>query len=412
MNRFFVRFAALRVRNFRQLFLGQAISVIGDGLTPVAITFAVLDLTGSGTDLGIVLAAQTLPLAALALVGGVWADRLRREWVMMASDLVRAAVQATIAFLLLSGYASVWSLVVLCAAYGSAEAFFRPAAGGLMPQIVETARLQEANALMGMAENFGWMVGPAVAGILIAFIGPGGTIVIDAATFLVSAAFLATLRVPALVRTRAPAGFARELRDGWDEVRSRRWLWTMLLRTSLVLVCAVAPLQVLGPLTLLGQGHGATAWGMVLAIFSVGMIAGGGIALRYRPKRPMITVALCGMTAAFAPLVLALGGGPWAFGAVQGLRGIAIGVLIAVWDTTLQTRVPVESLARVTAWDWMSSMALWPAGLALAGPLAEWIGVTNACWVSAIAGILAATWVFAIRDVREMHAPTPDPATS
>ena len=127
---------ALRRRDFRNVFLAQSVSVFGDGITPVALTFAVLDLTGSGTDLGLVLAAQSVPLVLLALVGGVWADRLPRAALMMTSDLVRAAVQITGAVLLLTGTAQIWQLAVLAACHGAAEAFFRPAAGAILPQIV------------------------------------------------------------------------------------------------------------------------------------------------------------------------------------------------------------------------------------------------------------------------------------
>jgi len=397
------RFDLLRLRNFRRVFLAQSVSVFGDGITPVALTFAVLDLTGSGTDLGLVLAAQTLPLAGLALVGGVWADRLRRERVMIASDLVRAAVQATAAALLLSGTVQIWMLVVLAALHGAAEAFFRPAAGALLPQVVPGPSLQRANALMGMSDNFGWMVGPAVAGTLVAVIGAGGAIAVDAATFLISAAFLTGLRVPALARSRAAATFLAELRDGWQEVRSRTWLWVMLLRVCLVLCVVIAPFQVLAPLGLKEQGYSVAAWGWIMAAFSLGMFTGAGVALRYRPKRPMVTVTLMGATTVVSPLTLALGGGPWILAAVQGGRGIAIGVLVAVWNTALQSEVEDEALGRVVAWDWMASMALWPVGLAVAGPLAEWFGVTTTSWISAGLGAVAALWVLGVRDVWRMR---------
>jgi MFS family permease len=393
------RLGALRLPNFRKVFAAQTVSVIGDGITPVALTFAVLELTGSGTDLGLVLAAQSLPLVLLSLVGGVWADRLRRERVMIASDLVRAAVQLTAAALLLTGVARIWQLALLAACHGAAEAFFRPAAGGLLPQVVPVRRLQQANALMGMSDNFGWMAGPAIAGLLVAWIGTGGAIAVDGLTFLVSAAFLARLAVPAVVRSRPPAGFVTELRDGWQEVRSRTWLWVMLLRAMLVLCIVVAPFQVLGPIALRDQGYGAASWGLVSAVFSAGMLIGAGIALRYRPKRPMITVALTGSLAVFAPLTLALGGGPLALAIVQGVRGIGVGVLVAVWNTTVQTQVPREALGRVTAWDWMASLALWPAGLAIAGPASEVLGVTTASWLSAGLGIVVSVWVLFVRDV-------------
>ena len=168
---------------------------------------------------------------------------------------------------------------------------------------------------MGMSDNFGWMVGPAVAGTLVALIGAGGAIAVDGATFLVSAAFLAALRVPAVVKSEAARGFFAELRKGWHEVKSRTWLWVMLLRVCLVLFIVIAPFQVLGPLGLREEGYGAAAWGWLQAVFSAGMIVGMVIAMRYRPKRPMITVTLTGSTAIAAPLAMAIFGDPWILGA-------------------------------------------------------------------------------------------------
>jgi MFS family permease len=151
------------------------------------------------------------------------------------------------------------------------------------------------------------------------------------------------------------------------------------------------------------QGYTPAAWGWITAVFSLGMILGGAVALRYRPKRPMVTVTLMGATTVASPLTLALGGGPVALGAVQGVRGIAVGVLVAVWNTALQSEVQDEALGRVVAWDWMASMALWPVGLAVAGPLAEWFGVTTTSWISAGLGAVAALWVLGVRDVWRMR---------
>ena len=193
---------------------------------------------------------------------------------------------------------------------------------------------------MGMSDNFGWMVGPAVAGMLVGLIGAGGAIAVDGVTFLVSAAFLATLRVPAVLRTEAARGFFAEMRKGWHEVKSRTWLWTMLLRVCLVLFIVIAPFQVLGPLGLLEEGYGAVAWGWLQAVFSAGMIVGMVIAMRYRPRRPMVTVTLTGATAVAAPLAMAIFGDPLVLGAVYTFRGVSVGILVAVWNTTLQTQIP------------------------------------------------------------------------
>ena len=173
----------------------------------------------------------------------------------------------------------------------------------------------------------------------------------------------------------------------------------MLLRVCLVLCIVIAPFQILGPLGLREEGYGAAAWGWLQAVFSAGMIVGMAIAMRYRPKRPMITVSLTGSTAVAAPLALAVFGDPWVLGGVYVLRGVAVGILVAVWNTTLQTQIAKESLGRVTAWDWMASLALWPVGLAVAGPLAEAFGVTTMCWVTGGLGLLAAFWVLLVKDV-------------
>ena len=399
MTGFFRRWRVLHVRNFRNLFLGQAVSAFGDGLTPVAVTFAVLRMSGSATDLGIVLAAQIAPLVALTLLAGVWGDRLRRERVMLVSDCVRACSQGILACLLLTHSARIWELVVLLAVYGAAQAFFVPAAGALTPQLVEESDVQAANAVLGFAYGIGLMVGPAVAGALIALIGPGGAVAIDAATFLVSAGFLATLRVAQLERVRRGASFVAELRDGWREVRDRPWLAAMLLRTALLLFTVSAPFQVLGPLALSRHPHGAAHWGIVLGAFSGGILVGGASALYLRFARPLIACALLGATAAASPLVLALGGHFAVLAVVQALRGVAVGVNAVIWTTTLQLEIPNASLARVSAWDWMCSLALWPVGLALAGPATAAFGLTVTCWLSAGLGLAASLWVLAVRGV-------------
>ena len=407
------RLDVLRLRNFRNLFIGEAVSLLGDGLFPVALTFGVLDLHHSGTDVGIVLAAFSLPMVLFTLVGGVWSDRLRREWVMIVSDLVRFATMALIAALLLGGRAEVWSLALLGFVYGCGDAFFFPAYTALIQQIVPYDRLQEANALRGVADGFGWFVGPSLSGILVALIGAGGTLGIDAFTFLVSAGFLLTLRVPALLRAAAPASFLTELRAGWHEVASRTWLWVMMLRAMLVLFVTIAPLQVLGPLALTAQhpDPGAKAlWGLMVGLFSLGMLVGGLIALYYRPRHPIVVCALCGTTASVPMIALALQLSPGDLVVIWFARGIAIGVFSAIWDATLQLRIAPEAMARVSSWDWMTAGGLWPLGLVLAGPVAQLMGVTDALWLSAVLGLVCSLWVLPVRDVWRLQSP-PQSAT-
>src|SRR5665213_843991 len=193
-----MRLGPLRNAQFRLLFAGRAISSLGDRVVPLALSFAVLDLTGSVTDLGIVFAAQTIPLVLFVLIGGVWADRLPRQFMMLASDGVRALAQGLSAVLLLSGSAHIWELAVLQAVYGAAEAFFGPASVAIVPQTVDERDLQPANALLGLSGNLADVLGPALAGVIVATAGPGWGLATDAATFVASAAFLALMRPRAL----------------------------------------------------------------------------------------------------------------------------------------------------------------------------------------------------------------------
>jgi MFS family permease len=241
------RFGPLHEREFGLLYAGQAVSLLGDALVPVALAFAVLDLTGSPADLGYVFAAQILPLVVFLLAGGVWADRLPRQLVMLGSDVVRGVAQAVVAFLLLTGRAELWELIALAAVYGTAEAFFRPAATGLVPLTVSAPRLQQANALLAMTMNGTNVLGPVIAGALVAVANPGVALAFDAGTFAVSAAFLLQLRPAAVERTEERQSFLHELAAGWGEFRSRTWLWAIVLAASILLFGVIAPFQVLGP---------------------------------------------------------------------------------------------------------------------------------------------------------------------
>jgi MFS family permease len=218
----------LRERAFRLLFLGQSFSVLGNAIAPIALAFAVLEAGGSATELGLVLAAQSIPTVLFLLAGGVFADRLPRRAVMVGADLVRGGTQATLAALLLTGDAELWHFYALQAANGVATAFFYPASGGLVPETVPAGRLQQANALLSLSRSGGQLTGPAVAGALVATVGPAWGLVADAATFLLSAWFLALMPLAAHSRASIEP-FLRELREGWQEFRSRTWLWLGVL---------------------------------------------------------------------------------------------------------------------------------------------------------------------------------------
>lgn len=378
----------MRFKAFRLLFAAQAVSGFGDRVVPVALAFAVLDLTGSVADLGIVLACQTLPLLVFVLFGGVWADRLARDRVMLSSDIVRAIAQAASATLLLTGSAAVWELAALQALYGFAAAFFGPAAMAVVPQTVDAANLQQANALIGLSRNFAMVLGPAAAGVLVATVGPSWGLAVDAATFVASAACVGAMRIAHLATPDRRRVWV-ELREGWDGFRSRGWLWVTVLVFALYLGLSYAPFQVVGPQVARLSLGGPGAWAAISVALGVGAVGGGAGALRLHPRYPLrlaftlflvATPALSAAVAAHAPLPVIL-----AVAVVDGSTG---SLFNAFWYTGLQSQVTATELSRVISWDYFGSLALWPLGQAIAGPVAVAIGLSATLYASAALALL------------------------
>lgn len=392
----------LREREFRLLFTARALSVLGDNVVPVALAFAVLDLTHSASALGLVLAARMGPMVVFLLIGGVWADRLPRQRLMLASDLIRSASQGVAAFVLITGTAELWHLLVLQLVTGSASAFFLPASTGLVPQTVPGERLQQANALLGLTSSTAGIAGPAIAGILVATVGPGWTIAIDAASFLASAACLSLMRV---LRAAGPPSwaFVSELVAGWREFRSRAWLWAIDLYAALGNFAVIAPFLVLGPLVAKESLGGASAWALIVAAFGVGEVLGGLTALRTRPKRTLVVG--CALMTAFAlPLaLLAVPAPALAIAAAALLGAFGLTVFNTLFETTLQERIPPEALSRVSAYDWIASLAFLPLGFVVAGPAADAFGTSAALWAAAVWMLVSTVAVLSLRSVRSVR---------
>ena len=392
------RLGVLRLRDFRLLLLGKAVSVLGDRMVAVALAFAVLELGGSTASVGLVLAAASVPMVASVLAGGVVADRLSRRSVMVAADVLRVVTQGAMAALLLAGVAEVWMLAVLAALTGVGTGFFSPASTGLLPEVVPPEDLQPANALRSTAVSGGEIAGPLIAGLLVATVGAGAAIAVDAATFAVSAACLVALRLRAHV-PRGGDSFLADLRDGWVAFRARRWVWTFVGYFAIGNMMWAA-WSALGPIVAERDLGGAAAWGTVLGAIGVGALVGSVIATAIDPSRPLILVAL--VEGLFAlPLAFLAGGVPLALlvGAAF-LSGVGLMVGMSVWESTLQRSIPDESLARVSSYDWFGSYAFYPLGLALWGPLAAAIGVSTALWLAfGLMGLLAVA-LLALPDTR------------
>lgn len=379
-----------RETDFRWLFLSQTISTTGDRIVLVALALLVTERTGSTTDLGIVVAAQTAALVTFLLIGGVWADRLPRHRIMVSTDLIRAALHTLLAILIFADALEIWQLVAIEVCFGAAEAFFRPAYSGLVPQTVPEELIQEANAANGFTQTLAEFAGPALATGLVLTLGTGAAFAIDAGTFVVSAGLLALVCPRERGERPARTSLLAELRDGWREVRSRAWVWVTIAVFAGHLVLGFATYVVLGP-TVAAERYGDPAlWGWLAASIGLGTAAGALLALRWHPVLPLFTGVLATVPFGLVLLAFSLGAPlplvlPCAVAA-----GVGLALFGVWWETALAQRIPPEALSRVASYDWMGSFALLPPGLVLIGIVAERVGATT---VMGVAGATASLFV-------------------
>lgn len=340
----------------------------------VAIVFAVLRIGGTATDIGIVVGVQTVCKMIFILIGGVWADRLPRQFVMLSADLIRGGVQAGLAVLLLTGQAHVWQLAVGAAIFGSAEAFFAPASSGLLPEMLPADMLPQGNALLSFANSFTTVGGPAIAGVIIAAFSPGFLFALDAASFGANAIALGMLKLaPRKIPKRE--SFWSELVTGWHEMAIRPWYWLNLI-AHMLWNFAFPAYFVLGPVIAARSLGGSSAWGAIAACFSAGAVAGGLLAGRVRPRRPLVAANLALVLTALPVLALARPSPTWMIAVGAALCGLGLIFLNTLWNATLQQLIPDEVMSRVNSYDWLISLLVMPAGYVLVGPIADSVGFT------------------------------------
>jgi predicted MFS family arabinose efflux permease len=388
----------LRFPPFRRQFTAQAASMTGTALAPVAMTFGVLNTTGSVTALSLVLAAYAVPELALMVVGGVWADRLPQHLVMMTTDLVRFGAQTTFGLCLITGYAPLPLLMGLQAVNGVSHAFNLPSRLGLTRVTAPEGMFQQASALLAITDDGSRTIGPLLAGVLTSTVGPGWALVVDGVTYLASALLLAGLRLPR--REREHSGFRDDLREGWTQVCKRSWLWTSIAYFFLFnLVYAV--FLVLGPAQLQSRHGGALQWGIVAAVLSAGSLSGNALALRINtryllrwPRTMQFAAIPLIVTLAFgAPLPVLIAG---AF-----LMGLVTAFPDALWYTAIQQEVPGPAISRVSAFDVLGSEAGRPAGYMLAAALLK-IGSATSLLAVAVVFALATAATLTVRDTRHL----------
>jgi MFS family permease len=392
----------LRHRDFRYLFFGQSASAIGDQVVIVALALYITAETGSATDLGLVLAAQTVSLVALLLFGGVWADRLPRHLIMIAADLARAALHAVLAVLILTGGATVAEMVVIELLFGAARAFFQPAYTGLMPQITPEDEIQEARALTEVSIDVAFLLGPALGTLLVLAIGAGEAFALDSATFVFSALMLARVRPRPRGETRAPAPMVHELRDGFREVRSRPWVWVTIVALAGAVLCVYAQWYSLAPLVSKDLYGSAGVFGVLEAVAGAGAVCGGVLALGWRPARPLAIGLLLVLAWPVQDIVFALGA-PLPVVVVCALgTGFGWSLLGVFWETSLARHIPPHALSRVSSYDWMGALALLPVGFVIAGPLASLFGARTVLAVGGVCGLVLLLAALVPRSTREL----------
>ena len=437
-------FAPLRHAPFRFLLAGRTINSLGNAIAPVALAFAVLDLTGSPSDLGLVVGVRMTVNVLFLLFGGALADRMPKHHLMVGSNIAAAVTQGAVAALVLSGTATIPLLIGLAGVNGMVSALAMPASSSILPQLIPAELRQQSNALTRLSFNGAYIVGAPLGGLIVAGVGAGWGIAVDAVAFLLSAVAFALLRlppapapnravpapgsavpaadsaVPAADSAGPPDSAARparsgiftDLRVGWGEFRSRTWLWVVVTGFALINAALSGGMSILGPVVA-DDTIGRRAWGFVLAAQTVGMVVGALMAMRLTMRRLLLFGVVC---TAFEVLpMLALGVLPHLglLLAASFLAGLGIEQFSVAWETSMQEHVPADKLARVYSYDMVGSFVAIPVGQVAVGPIAQAVGVEATLVGAATLIGLAVVGMLSSPDVRNLrhHRPTsPEPA--
>jgi predicted MFS family arabinose efflux permease len=401
---------ALRHRPYRLLVSARFVTMAGNALAPIALAFAVLDLTGSPTDLGLVVGARSVTNVALLLFGGVLADRVPRALVLVGSSTTAMASQAVVATLVLTSTANLGLLMALSAVNGATSAFAFPASAALVPQTVPAPLLQTANAVNRLGGNVAMIGGAVTGGAVVAAVGPGWGIAIDAAAFGVAAALYAAIKLPAVRRGEPARNPITDLREGWSEFVARSWVPTVVIGFCVFNAAEVAALTVLGPV-LADETIGRRMWGVFLACETAGMVAGVLVAMRLRPRRPLLAGVVCTAGAAIWLFALALLPLPVVLLPAAFVTGVAMEQFAVAWDVALQENIPADRLARVYSYDAVGSFLAVPVGQVVAGPVATLVGPRPAILGAGVLVVLAVAGMLANPQVRTLRRREPAPGT-
>ncbi len=388
---------------FRYLFSARFLTVLGNGIAPIALAFAVLDIGGSVSDLGIVVASRSIFNVLFLLLGGVLADRYSRSRVLVASSVVAALSQAIVAWSVLDGSATVIGLALLGAINGAAAGIALPASSALIPQTVPARNLRQANAFLQAGIYGGTVIGASLGGILISAVGPGWGLAIDALGFAAAAPLYHFIRVQPVETGSTQSNILQDLKEGWKEFVSRAWVWAIVVQFTIINAAFSGVMMVLGPV-IADASFGRAHWGFIIAAQSIGLIVGSSLALRWRPRRDLfIGVMLMSFCALPIFMLSQLATTPWLIAAFF-MAGVTFGLFGVAWAQSLQTHIPPEKLARVYAYDAVGSFVAIPFGELIAGPLAIQYGTSNVLLVSALAVVIATAGASLVPSIRRLES--------
>jgi MFS family permease len=393
-------------RNYTLLTTAAVVTGLGSSGALIASAFAVLDAGGDGTDVGLVAASRTVPLVVFLLLGGAVADRLPRHRVMVAANVLNCLSQGAFAALVISGDAQLWHMAVLSALGGTGQAFFGPAAEGMVLATVRGEQSARAFAVFRIGMNGAHIGGAALGGALVAALGPGWVLAVDAAAFAFAGALRALLDVSGMPARKSGSGLLADLRDGWREVAGRPWLWAVIVQFAVVNAVVAAAEAVYGPQVAEEHLGGPGPWGMALAAFGAGTLGGALMMTRWQPRRILRAGVLCVFPLALPSAALAVPLPVQPLTAVMFVSGLAVEVFAVSWMTALHQEVPEEMFSRVSAYDWLGSVAMVPVATAAAGPVEGVIGRAGALWGCSALIVMLTAAVLCVPDVRGLERRT------
>ncbi|MCW2854526.1 MAG: major facilitator superfamily 1 [Marmoricola sp.] len=393
--------APLRNPDFRWFWTAKLVDNAGSFMAPIALAFAVLHVSNSPSALGLVLAANSIPLVAFLLFGGVIADRLPRLLILRYGNLGAALTQGTVAFLVISGHAQLWMLIVLEALNGILQATVFPALQGVLPQLVDKWELQEANLLMSLSQGALRVVSPAIAALLVVSVGPGWAVAVDALSWVAAAALLLRVRLPEREPRTGSTSVLGDLRDGWALFTGKTWLWVVVLAFGVLNAIQSGAWGTLGPQHAKAT-IGAGGWGWVVSADAAGALVMTVLLMQRRLERPLFTgllwVALFGL-----PIL--------AFGLTDSLPvllvcsvlgGMGIQVFSLGWTLAMQENIAEDQLSRAYSYDALGSFVAMPIGQLAAGGLAVAFGISHVIAYSGAAYVVVALLPLASASVRRL----------